>query len=120
MATEPAFENLDQHPKPQVMTQIRKNSAASTGEVERAYNICSAQQSARGVRVRDVIKFVMNFQEPTHRSHPISTGEVERAYNICSAQQSVRFPQDDLDHSVLEIVISQIILELGLSPEILT
>ena len=77
MATEPAFENLDQHPKPQVMTQIRKNSAASTGEVE-------------------------------------------RAYNICSAQQSVRFPQDDVDHSVLVIVISQIILELGLSPEILT
>jgi len=34
-------------------------------------------------RVRDVIKFVMNFKEPTHRSHPISTSGVERAYSIC-------------------------------------
>jgi len=34
-------------------------------------------------RVRDVIKFVMNFKEPTHRSHPISTSGVERAYSMC-------------------------------------
>ena len=33
--------------------------------------------------VKYVIKFVMNFKEPTHRSHPISTREVERAYRIC-------------------------------------
>jgi len=34
-------------------------------------------------KVRDVIKFVMNFKEPTHRSHPISTSGVEGSYSIC-------------------------------------
>jgi len=53
-----------------------------------------------------VIKFVMNFKEPTHRSHPISTSGVERAYSMCQAKQSVLFPQDNLCHFVLEFGIS--------------
>jgi len=36
----------------------------------------------------------------------MSTGGVERTYNICEAQHSVRFPQVDVGHFVLELVIS--------------